>query len=199
MSLREFIETNYKESIDDIQNWCDEEYNKNFRYCFDRVRSIKDSMNSESRPISDFELEWVLTDLPLNLFTISEALNRYKLDQEVVKLKKKEIKLELETSAKELVEQGTIGKSDTKSWVDANLSEHDIVIAAFNSIVSRVESEISFSKELLMGCKKIWDSRRRAESSNPVGDVVLNPDIENLPDYTSTGYVRSTQKNSYIG
>lgn len=199
MSLREFIENNYKESIDDIQSWCDDEYNKNFRFCFDRVRSIKDSMNSESRPISDFELEWVLTDLPLNLFTISEALNRYKLDQEVVKLKKKEIKLELETSAKELVEQGIIGKSDTKSWVDANLSEHDIVIAAFTSIVSRVESEISFSKELIMGCKKIWDSRRRTETSNPVGEVVTDVSVDSLPDYSSTGYGKDIRKNQYIG
>jgi hypothetical protein len=37
-----------------------------------------------------------------------------------------------------------------------------------------------------MGAKKVWDSRRRTESSNPVGlvdPISTKQDINKLPDY----------------
>ena len=33
-----------------------------------------------------------------------------------------------------------------------------------------------------MGAKKVWDSRRHGENSNPIGEVDVN---EELPEYTS--------------
>lgn len=190
MQIKSFIESQYKEYIEDIETWCNEQYNLYFKECFDSVRKIHKSMESQVRAISDTELEWILTELPMTLFSISESLNKYRLEHEVIKLRKKKIKLELEAKAKQLVEDDFLSKSDTKSWLDAQLSEHDILLAAYSSVISRVESEISFSKELIMGCKKIWDARRKSEASNPVSPVDLR-DVDKIPDY-------STRYDQYI-
>ena len=183
MQINEFLQKNYASYINDIGNWVDEQYNMNFRECFDAVRAIHVQMQSQTRQISDTELEWILTELPLQLFSISENLNKIRLDSEVIKLRKKQIKAELETSANDLVQSGELLKSDVKGWVDTELAEHDILLAAYSSLITRVESEISFSKELIMGCKKIWDARRRSENSNPVSEVVTSE----VPNY-STSY-----------
>ena len=34
-----------------------------------------------------------------------------------------------------------------------------------------------------MGCKKIWDSRRKSEASNPVSPIDPR-DVDNIPDYS---------------
>lgn len=184
MQINEFIQENYSEYINDIESWVDSNYNKSFRSCFDAVRRIHTSMQSQVRAISDTELEWVLSELPMMLFSISESLNKLRLESEVIKLRKKTIKSELDKQATQLAKDGEIAKSDTKSWVDTELADHDVLLAAYNSLITRVESEISFSKELIMGCKKIWDSRRRAEGSNPVSEVVLPKDTSNFNSNT---------------
>lgn len=190
MQIKSFIESQYKEYIEDIETWCNEQYNLYFKECFDSVRKIHKSMESQVRAISDTELEWILSELPMTLFSISESLNKYRLEHEVIKLRKKKIKLELDAEAKKLIEDKILSKADMKSWVDAELSEHDILLAAYASVISRVESEISFSKELIMGCKKIWDSRRKSEASNPVSPVDPR-DVDKIPDY-------STRYDQYI-
>lgn len=180
MQINQFLQDNYAEFINDISNWVDDQYNKHFKACFDSVHAIHASMQSQTRPISDTELEKVLTELPMQLFSISENLNKVRLEAEVIKLRKKTVKAELDKKASEMVNEGDLAKSDTKSWVDTELADHDILLAAYNSLITRVESDISFSKELIMGCKKIWDARKRTEQSNPVSEV--NPN--ELPSYT---------------
>ncbi len=181
MQIDEFIQENYAENISDIETWVDEQYNAYFKTCFDYVRSIHKNMQSQVRQISDVELESILTELPMMLFSISESLNKVKLEQEVIKLKKKSIKLEIENKAAQAVADKLLQKTDVKSYVDAKLSDHDVLIAAYGCLITRVDSEISFSKELIMGCKKIWDARRRTENSNPVSEVT--PD--KMSDYSS--------------
>lgn len=189
-SIDTFLSKNYSEDLVDLHLWCENQYRENFENCFKDVRDLKRELESNIRTVSDLELEWVLTELPMTLFDVSENLNRFRLDMEVIKLKKKSIKLDLSKSTKMMIESGELDKSEVKNYIDAQIAEHDIVITAFNYIINRVESEISFSKELIMGCKKIWDSRRRAEESNPAGEVVP----EELPNYSeSTGF-----KSSYI-
>ena len=193
MKINEFIQENYSEYIDDVESWVTAQYDKFFKECFDKVRKIHVSMKSQTRQISDSELEWILTELPLTLFSISENLNKVRLDMEVIKLRKKSIKIELESKASEMVKEGEFNKTESKSWVDAELAEHDILISAYHSLITRVESEISFSRELIMGCKKIWDARRKTENSNPVSEVV--PDNgESLPSY----YNRDRYREPYI-
>lgn len=194
MQINEFLQKNYASYINDIGNWVDEQYNMNFRECFDAVRTIHVQMQSQTRQISDTELEWILTELPLQLFSISENLNKVRLDAEVIKLRKKQIKAELETSANDLVQSGELLKSDVKGWVDTELAEHDILLAAYSSLITRVESEISFSKELIMGCKKIWDARRRSENSNPVSEVVTSE----VPNYSTSYRGDGVRHDPYI-
>lgn len=179
MNIKEFVQENYAEYIDDISAWVDEQYNQHFKPCFDQVRKIHKDMQNGARTITDTELEWILTDLPMLLFSISEDLNKVRLESEVIKLRKKTVKAEMDKKAAEMVKNDELSKTDAKGWVDTELADHDILLAAYNSLITRVESEISFSKELIMGCKKIWDSRRRTESSNPVGEVVPGQ----LPSY----------------
>lgn len=190
MDVSKFIEDNYKEYIDDIQGWVDEQYNKGFKNCFDKVRSIQKQMQSQSRQISDTELEWILTDLPLKLFTLSELLNKVKLEYEVIKLRKKTIKADLDKKAAQMVKDNELAKTEVKSWVDVELTDHDILLSAYSSLITRVDSEISYSRELIMGCKKIWDARKRTEAINPVSEV-SSP--EEIPPYSS-----SRQYNQYI-
>lgn len=172
MNIKEFVQQNYTEYIDDIQSWVDEQYEEHFKSCFDSVRSIHKTMQSSSRTISDSELEWILTELPMMLFSISEDLNKIRLDEEVIKLRKKTVKSEFEKAASEMVENKELAKTEVKTWVDTALVDHDILISAYTSLIARVETEISFSRELIMGCKKIWDARRKTDMSNPVSEVV---------------------------
>lgn len=186
MQINEFLQKNYAEYINDIGNWVDEQYKMSFKKCFDSVRTIHESMKSQTRQISDVELEWILTELPMQLFSISENLNRVRLECEVIKLRKKQVKAELDANAASLVEAGELAKSEVKGWVDTELAEHDILLAAYNSLITRVESEISFSKELIMGCKKIWDARKKTENSNPVSEVVPS-EVPNYSVYRGEG------------
>ena len=180
MNIKDFVQENYAEYIEDIQSWVDEQYNKHFKNCFDSVRSIHKTMQSTSRTISDSELEWILTELPMMLFSISEDLNKVRLDAEVIKLRKKAVKADLDKHANDLVESKELAKTDAKNWVDTELVDHDILISAYTSLITRVETEISFSRELIMGCKKIWDARRKTENSNPVSEVVPT----DVPNYS---------------
>ena len=184
MQIETFIQETYQEYIDDIGTWVDTQYVKYFQSCFDSVRNIHKSMKSQTRAISDSELEWILTELPLQLFSISESLNKVRLDAEVIKLRKKTVKAELDKTAAEMVKNNELSKTEVKGWVDTELADHDILLAAYSSLITRVESEISFSKELIMGCKKIWDARKRTEQSNPVGEVVPS----DIPNYSQSGY-----------
>lgn len=182
MQINEFLQENYAEYINDISSWVDDQYKLHFKTCFDAVRSIHERMKSQTRQITDTELEWILTELPMQLFSISESLNKVRLEAEVIKLRKKTVKSDLEKQASQLVEIKQLVKTDVKNWVDTELADHDILLAAYSSLITRVESEISFSKELIMGCKKIWDARKRTEQSNPVGEVTPSE----IPNYSQS-------------
>lgn len=182
MKINEFVRENYQEYIEDIESWVDEQYDRFFRSCFDKVNQIHSSMKSHTRQISDSELEWILTELPMELFSISENLNKIRLDAEVIKLRKKSIRRDVDGKFAIKAKDEKLTKSEIKNLVDAEMVEHDILSSAYSSLIARVESEISFSRELIMGCKKIWDARRKTETSNPISEVVPNTG-DNMPSY----------------
>lgn len=182
MKINEFVRENYQEYIEDIESWVDEQYDRFFRSCFDKVNQIHSSMKSHTRQISDSELEWILTELPMELFSISENLNKIRLDAEVIKLRKKSIRRDVDGRFAIKAKDEKLTKSEIKNLVDAEMVEHDILSSAYSSLIARVESEISFSRELIMGCKKIWDARRKTETSNPISEVVPNTG-DNMPSY----------------
>lgn len=190
MQIEQFRKENYEEYIDDISGWVDSQYEKHFKKCFDSINQIHESMNSQSRTISDTELEWTLTDLPMLLFSISEDINKVRLEREVIKLRKKTVEAELTKKAEQMVSEKLMSKTCVKSYVDTELAEHDILLAAYDCLITRVESEISISRELIMGCKKIWDSRRRTENVNPVNPVVPSKEVPNYTDRYREPYIR---------
>lgn len=183
-SIKEVL-TKYSEDIDAVQKFCDELYEENFSSNFQQVRELYKRMKSDIHPITDEELEYILTTFPLELFVTSERLNKIRLNCEVVKLKNKETIEEIRDKAlAEATDQG-LNKTQTNEYVShavsRNMVEYDVLFSAYSSVITRVENEQSFSKELIMGAKKIWDARRNTELSNPVGAVVPE-----LPEYSIT-------------
>ena len=164
----------YSEELLEVNSVSGEMYQNNFSYYFESVRSLNDRLSSKTHPITDEELEEVLTTLPLNLFSASEALNKLKLEQEVIKLQNKKRKVEIQ---KNLPEKSKISKSD---WIASELADSEIALAIYSSVISRAESEMTYCKELIMGCKKIWDSRRLEEKSSP---IAAQDSSNTLPEY----------------
>lgn len=160
------VESDMKPDIDAVASWCEEIYAEWFAPYFMVSRNLFDRLKSKERPITDEELSWILIQLPLQLFSASEALSKFRISQEVIKLKTKE----LETALK-----GSKG---------ANIIDNKILMLAYSGIISRVESEVSFSRELIMGAKKLWDSRRSTEKVNPISEVEGNAPVI-LPEYKS--------------
>lgn len=156
-----------KQDLDAVSNYASEIYNNTFSSYLKDVKELYTKVqDAEHIALSDTDLEWILTTLPLNLFTISENLNDLRLRIEVLKLKSRE-------------------KADAKESV----LEYQILRAIYDAVVSRVENELSFSRELIMGAKKIWDARRRAET--PVVGEVVTEESSKLPDYVPDSSKRS--------
>ena len=174
----------YAEDLDSTVEWCDSIYESQFSKFFKDQRDLFDRLKSKSRPITDTELEWILTEVPMNLFDAAESLNTLQMKQEIIKLQSKQKESELIKNSKE--------SSDSKKREEASLQtlEDKILLLAYSNIICRVEREMSYSRELIMSAKKIWDGRRNTEKSNPIGDV--NPG-EDLPEYNAT-----SKNKSYI-
>lgn len=172
----------YSADMEAVQKFCDEIYNEHFSSNFKKVRELYQRMKSDIHPITDEELEYILTTFPLELFVISEQLNKIRLNSEVVKLKNKETIEKLRNDAiAEATTQG-LNKTQTNEYVshvlNRSMVEYEVLLSAYNSIITRVENEQTFSKELIMGAKKVWDARRNTDLTNPVGEVVPE-----LPEY----------------
>lgn len=154
--------------LNDVDDMYYHLYESRFGDMFNRVQDMYHEMKSESENdihhISDEDLQWIITELPLDLFNISESLNKMILESQVMKLKIKELK-----SSKDTEDQ---------------IMELTMIQSIYSSVISRVQNEISFSKELIMGAKKIWDSRVSSEKSNPIGEVT------DLPEYNRKEYIK---------
>lgn len=152
----ESLEEDFKSAdklVDDI-------YNKYFSRFFKEEAEMYLRFKDTDKVITDKELEWLITSLPLELFSVANALSQFKQHNEIVKLKIKKRK--------------SSGTDD-----DGLDEEYKIMAIIYSSVITRVEQEISFSKELIMGAKKIWDSRRSGEQT-PISPSVP---IKDLPDY----------------
>lgn len=169
----------YIDDINDVSGWCDSNYEKGFSKYFKGIRELSKRLSSNSRPITDNELQHILIDLPMALFDASEALSKLYLALEVIKLKSKEEECQfVKTSTAKTI-------TERKDEAAVQMTETKVLMIAYQTLISRVENEISLSKELIMGAKKVWDSRRRTEESNPVNpiDPDKKQDINRLPDY----------------
>ena len=150
-----------KEDFNSADALVSEIYNKYFYSYFKKETEMYERFKDSDVPINDFELSWIITSLPLELFSVSNALAQFKQHNEIVKLK---------------VKQRSKNKDASADGLDEEFKLMSIIYA---SVISRVEQEIAFSKELIMGAKKVWDARRSSEQV-PISPTM--PQVE-LPEY----------------
>ena len=163
------------EDIQEVVRWTDDVYDSTFADYFKGQREIYKKLKSHDNLITDSELEWILANTPLDLFSAVESLSAIKAKQEVIKIELKKKKADIASSF-----QSSFDMSKTEAKEEAELAVHEdkILISAYDAIIDRVSREMSFSKELVMSAKKIWDARRGSDSI-PMGV----DDSEQLPEY----------------
>ena len=151
-----------KEDFESADNLVDEIYNKYFSRYFSRESEMYMKFRDADNPITDKELEWILISLPLDLKMAANSLAQFKQHNEIVKMK---------------IKQRKSAKNDNADGLDDEFKLMNII---YTSVITRVELEVSFSKELRMGAKKVWDARRSSDSA-PIGEVVIKE--PELPEY----------------
>ena len=154
-----------KEDFEAADNLVADIYEKYFSRFFSGEHQMYDRFHDADVIINDKELEWILISLPLEMNAAANALTQFKQHNEIVKLK---------------IKQRKSAKVDDADGLD---EEFKLMSIVYTSVITRVEMELSFSKELIMGAKKIWDARRNGETP-PVGEIGDIPAQEpQLPDY----------------
>lgn len=141
------------EEVEGVFEIADAIYDKMVGDYFNTVTELSVRFRSNTNPVTDAELETILTLLPLKLFVVAESLSKLKLTNQIAKLKAKE-----EEKDKQL--------------------DYKLTSAVYEAVILRVEKELSYSRELIMSSKKIWESRRGAETPPIYSDVTAD-----LPDY----------------
>lgn len=189
LSLLE-VSKEISEDIEATQSWASELYNKSFGDYLKDVKALYSLLEDTKRPISDIELENILTTLPLQLITVSEVLSQFKISKEVVvlRVKQKEAEHIKNSSASSLTQK--------KEEASVAVLEYKLVQTVYSSVINRVENEISFARELIMSAKKIWDSRRATDNINPTSNVVT--DNTELPDYAYNSRISVGGGQTYI-
>ena len=172
-----------KDDVDSAISFSDSIYEETFSHYFSKVHELYSKMKSKEDIIPDNDLEWILTSLPLELFSVSADLTRLKTTSEVLKAeaKKREYYLVGEYKAR--------GMSATEAKEIASIETEDVklLISSYNSLFERVEKEVSFARELIMSAKKVWDSRRAFDAPMPVIKQQEEPD---LPYYDTKKYIK---------
>lgn len=162
------VEARYQEDIDAVIKYQNEVYDKMFSKEFSEVKSLSDMIKKCGyKSPSDEVLETILMDVPLKLFDVAEKLNQLELTLQVLKLKLKEKKIDLkhDPSVREL------SATQLTEFISVNTIEDELMISIYSKLIERVNSQISYSKELIMSAKKLWDRRKDAESAMPVTPV----------------------------
>ena len=153
-----------KEDFEAADNLVNEIYKKYFSSYFEKEQELYQRFQDTSTPITDKELEWIITALPLDLYAASDALAQFKAHNEIIKLTIK--------SRKKLAK-------DKPEEID---DEYQIMNVVYSAVINKIESKLTFSKELIMGAKKVWDARRKTEQ--PAIPEINAPE---LPDYPIKG------------
>lgn len=151
-------------AFNSVDAFIDELYATHFSMYFEQEERLYTRFRAITVPITDDELEEIITSLPLNLYKASSALAQFQAHNELSKL-----------SIKQLKQLDIPQDSDSIS-----LEEYQVMSVVYNTVITRVERQISFSKELIMGAKKVWDARRRTEQ------VPIKETNSDLPDYAFT-------------
>lgn len=175
MNLQKTLD-NVTSDINEVNEWVESEYNKYFSQYFKGEVDLYNRIKTSRSQITDEELEWVLTDLPMELFAVTEQLSKLKTAQEVIKLHIKKVERNYINSS------DSSGSQTRRKEEAAELTAEDrLLVSIYDSIIDRVSRQMSFSKELIMSAKKIWDARRA--DGIPLPEINTDP-ASRLPEYT---------------
>lgn len=173
----------YNENMNDVTSFCDQIYLEEFAPYFDDERRLYKRLESTSTPITDAELEDILTNLPLRMFTVSEKVSQLRIKHEVVKIGTKEKARNIEANS------SASTQTARKEEAAYSVLGDQLLAMAYSAVLERVEKEISYSRELIMSAKKIWDARRNTDGVNPVSENTIpeSNDVSDLPEYPAGG------------
>ncbi len=170
MNIDNSLWSKYLDTVQDVSDICDKIYKTNFDQFSKTNKDLYAKLYTRTTPIATEDLEHIIIDLPLCLIDVSEQVSKLQVSLDSVKLQLKK--------STPIADDGV--KINT---VDDEI-EYKLLSAVLSSVIERVNREISFSRELIMGAKKLWDSRKASESASPI-EPVSQP--VKLPDYKSTG------------
>lgn len=177
----------FQEDITAVESFADEIYDKEFASFFQLSHDLHNRVTNKKKPVTDSELEEILTTVPLNMIQISERLNKYRTALDVIRTKMKAKRREL------VKESSGVTKTEREEDANAAMAEYEIICIAYTNIIQRVDNQISFSRELVMCAKKLWDARH-ARPVNPVSEATATDksggkySTETLPEYIPTAY-----------
>lgn len=154
-----------KDDFNAADGLVDEIYDKYFASYFNRTVEFDSLFENKEVPITDDQLEDIMVGLPLDLIKASSALAQFKQHNEIVKL---------------TIKQRKKAKSDLP-WDQDMDTEYALMSIVYSAVIARAESQISFSKELIMSAKKVWDARKRTESTVPIRESAV--DLPEYPEY----------------
>lgn len=185
MNIKELDNDYYKHDRNAVLDWCANAYRDMFSIYFDTMTDLYNRLNSTDRPITDQELETILIDIPLDLMQASEKLTMCKTSYEAIKLSLKKKRSDLTEALKYAGDPEYKTSAAIKQAVDTRTIEDELLLLAYQSLITRVEGQISFSRELIMGAKKVFDRRKANEEVMPVKPVSSSGD--DLPEYSIPG------------
>ena len=161
MNFDEVVKT-HQDDINQVQKWADEQYDTYFGPHFKEQAELYKRIHSKSYVITDQDLEWILTTLPLELIAVSEEVSKMKTAQEVIKLHIKEVE-------NEIINNPEMGDTRTKRQeAAAQITAGDRLLSSVYTIIAeRVDKQVSFSRELIMSAKKLWDARKESNMLLP--------------------------------
>lgn len=165
----------YKQNADEVDKWAEAQYQVYFAEHFKKLNELYARLKSSNNPVTDEELEWILTWLPLELISVSEKLSKMKTIQEAIKTQLKQ----KETERVELL-SNEMSATKAKEAVGVELADDKLLVSVYDIIYERVTRQNTFAKELIMSSKKIWDARRNAEQPMP---SIPSEDPQELPEY----------------
>lgn len=177
------IESENRDDIRAVISWCTEIYDNKFSNYFKQSHDLYSRLTSKEKPVTDKELEDIFTLVPLNMIQVSEELNNLRLSLEITKSKMKRKKREFAKASSE--------KSQTKRDEEAAdlIIEDEILCLAYSTVIQRVESEMSYSRELLQTCKRIWDARRsNASNTFAVAESTGDNSSKSMYDRADTNF-----------
>lgn len=164
----DLIEQKYQKDIDAVIDYENDIYNHLFADEFSEILKLSDAIKQLGyRSPSDEVLELILIDVPLKLFDVAERLNQLELTLQVLKLELKEKKIQL----KHCNDVQDLNSTETSDYIISKTIEDELMICVYTKLIERVNSQVSYSKELIMSAKKLWDRRKEAESAMPVTPV----------------------------